>query len=1187
MRALRRALPALTLLLPLLAACGAEEETVLDAGVPDAGEAVDGGEARPDAGSVRAGRVLLSSDTVSFGPVVITSTASATLTITNPNDGPVQVGLSEIAGPDSGRFTRSVNVPADEGLFTLEAGGVATVTVRAAPTEEGPIFAVLALDSCLGACPTPVLLLAEGVLTGVSCASELDFDVANPGTCLTRNLTCVNAGNAQERITAVELDPTSDREFELIEPALPVELRAGASVDFEVRYCPTGVAAHRGELVVSTFLPFETDHPVRLLGRGGGADVSCAPAAVSFGVVGLGATVEAQVVCANRGFEDALLSAAFAGAPADFGVVGEAELTVRPGESGVITLRHAPATAGQRQVTLQIASNDPDSPLIEIPVSSEAISVGPCAASVSPSALEFGLVGVGEERRARVFVTNDGQDTCLVRELAMEATSDAAFRVLPLPPGTAIPAGGSRAVEIAFAPRSAAAASGELVIAFSNPGTTRLGVELAGIGGQTGVVAPSLVTFDAALGCAAPARREVLVRRMLTTSGPVSNVVIESDTPGVFELGSVSVPVVLGFYQSLTVEVLYDPMTAGRHTGQLRIISGGQPTPVIVQLVGEARAGVARIEAFDAPTPRLDVLFVVDDSPGLGRVQAALQEAAGQLLAVAEARGADVHFGVITTDMAAAPRSGRLLGTPAFVTSQSPDLVTELHLRLAPGTGGSETEQGILAAVTALGPSLTAGDNAGFLRPDADLAILFVSNEDDGSPTATPIGEHLAALRGAAGSGRLILGAIVGQPTGSCAGPHGGATAAPRYAQLLGRHEGAVLSSICSDMRLGLRRFAEVAVGGVAFPLAGQPVISTLGVRVNGGVVPRVDAMGRTAWAYDLAQSRLLFRAPGLVGAQVEVAYDAVCLSATCGDSTQDPGEYCDDGNELTTGACVMCMEAVCGDGFVQSGVEDCDDGNLDDSDGCLADCTLPRCGDGILQVGEDCDDGNTVGGDGCPATCRYYQQVGPANQALVELANPTQLTFAGGTAPQDDGLAEVELPFTFRYWDVPTTTVTVSVNGFLSVLPFTPDVSFTNVAIPSAALPNGIIAGWWDDLYWDRNVVGGSSIGYTVQGTAPNRVVVFEWRDIRLAAHRTVAHRRFTFQIALFETTNVIQLRYGLTETAGQVPTAATASAGIEDHDGVRGLEALNCSPNCSGPPRSAQQPAGFPQNTRVTFTP
>ncbi len=40
------------------------------------------------------------------------------------------------------------------------------------------------------------------------------------------------------------------------------------------------------------------------------------------------------------------------------------------------------------------------------------------------------------------------------------------------------------------------------------------------------------------------------------------------------------------------------------------------------------------------------------------------------------------------------------------------------------------------------------------------------------------------------------------------------------------------------------------------------------------------------------------------------------------------------------------------------------------DEASCRPDCTLPRCGDGILDAGEVCDDGNTVGGDDCAASC-------------------------------------------------------------------------------------------------------------------------------------------------------------------------------------------------------------------------
>lgn len=36
----------------------------------------------------------------------------------------------------------------------------------------------------------------------------------------------------------------------------------------------------------------------------------------------------------------------------------------------------------------------------------------------------------------------------------------------------------------------------------------------------------------------------------------------------------------------------------------------------------------------------------------------------------------------------------------------------------------------------------------------------------------------------------------------------------------------------------------------------------------------------------------------------------------------------------------------------------------------CRTNCTVPRCGDGVLDGGEVCDDGNTKSGDGCNATC-------------------------------------------------------------------------------------------------------------------------------------------------------------------------------------------------------------------------
>jgi cysteine-rich repeat protein len=37
----------------------------------------------------------------------------------------------------------------------------------------------------------------------------------------------------------------------------------------------------------------------------------------------------------------------------------------------------------------------------------------------------------------------------------------------------------------------------------------------------------------------------------------------------------------------------------------------------------------------------------------------------------------------------------------------------------------------------------------------------------------------------------------------------------------------------------------------------------------------------------------------------------------------------------------------------------------------CRTDCTIPKCGDGILDGGEVCDDGNVNPGDGCSSNCK------------------------------------------------------------------------------------------------------------------------------------------------------------------------------------------------------------------------
>jgi len=88
--------------------------------------------------------------------------------------------------------------------------------------------------------------------------------------------------------------------------------------------------------------------------------------------------------------------------------------------------------------------------------------------------------------------------------------------------------------------------------------------------------------------------------------------------------------------------------------------------------------------------------------------------------------------------------------------------------------------------------------------------------------------------------------------------------------------------------------------------------------------------------------------------------YGRLREGAECDDAVD--GWTCADGLSCVNGLCTAGGAGGtggggaggCGDGNEDPG-EECDDGNQLDADGCEADCTLPKCGNGIVDPGEVC----------------------------------------------------------------------------------------------------------------------------------------------------------------------------------------------------------------------------------------
>lgn len=125
-------------------------------------------------------------------------------------------------------------------------------------------------------------------------------------------------------------------------------------------------------------------------------------------------------------------------------------------------------------------------------------------------------------------------------------------------------------------------------------------------------------------------------------------------------------------------------------------------------------------------------------------------------------------------------------------------------------------------------------------------------------------------------------------------------------------------------------------------------------------------------------------------------------------------------------------------------------------------------------------------------------------------------------------------IPFSFVFDNIAYTSCYISPNGFITFGATQPSV--TNYTPNSAAEGySGSISALGIDL-----ISNGSDIIYGVEGVAPNRTFVIQWTD----AVRKLNPGNFNFQIRLSESTNVIELNYGICAPTGT--TFRTAQVGL-----------------------------------------
>jgi hypothetical protein len=261
----------------------------------------------------------------------------------------------------------------------------------------------------------------------------------------------------------------------------------------------------------------------------------------------------------------------------------------------------------------------------------------------------------------------------------------------------------------------------------------------------------------------------------------------------------------------------------------------------VVQIEEFAQDGYHQVDTFkQRAAAQVDIMWVVDNSATMQGEQDNLAANFDSFIAFIDESQIDYHIGVISSDMDDATHSGALLGDPTIITRDLGDPAAAFSANIKVGISGGGNEQGLLAAHEALSNAdLLAGANAGFLREEASLAVVFVSDEDDFSPGGVEYyGRFFTALKGVGNEGKIKIGAIVGPDSeaGEQVCEDGGfyASAGTRYLELV-TMLGGTSASICTDDFSTTLQQLGLTVAGLSrrFELSRIPD--------PGGIVVRVD----------------------------------------------------------------------------------------------------------------------------------------------------------------------------------------------------------------------------------------------------------------------------------------------------------------------------------------------------------
>lgn len=835
-----------------------------------------------------------------FGDVTVNQRRELTLTLTNGTQFPQPVTIPPIAqnaiifGTSAGGNDTAFDQPF---IGEIPGNGSLDVTIWYQPPEEGMHVNMIDVQYC-PTCSQMVTLRGNGVKPSFELVpADLDFGDVQLGQQATRSFVVRNVGNALLNVYTIDLEPGTSGEYSFASQVpIPITLNPTDEFTVDVTYTAMTPGRDEGAVLVTTDAFDDPNTPndersgrVTLAARAVGPDLIAFPPAVNFGTVAINGVPASRVLqLQNGGNTDLTISEIRLETPTGeiTAMIPAVPNVVPPAGSIEVRLGYGPVDAGLDMATVVIVSDDPFESTLGVPVQGIGGVPTTCAVNVAPTQLTFGLVERGTSVALPVEIRNGGAQPCTISNVTLNGGAE--FTVAnPQGGQITVAPGSSHRVQVQYAPTAYGMHSTLLEFMADDPAAPMFSVPINGQSAPSDIrVIPSQVDFNVVpVTCRSP-NRAITVYNTGSNTVRITEVMLDPSTTPEFELQPFAVPQNLTAGGSAVINMRYHPADIGSDTGVLFItidLGGGNLQRTAVPLSGEGQLNPTVTDTFQQlPTPKADVLFVVDNSGSMSEEQSSLGANLGSFLAFAQQEGIDFQLAVATTDVQNRAQSGRFVGNPRIITTQTPNANNAFRANVNVGTNGSGTERGLEAAYLALTDPLINTENAGFLRQDAALAVIVVSDEEDYSTRAVSFYENfLRNIKGFNNAGMFSFSAIVGTQQPRCTGPGGRADYAARYIQVA-QNTGGVVESICNAnwgqtlANIGLNSFGLRR----QFILSSQPVPSTISVTVDGQIVPSVTPAGQQRWQYAQGSNSIDFQTGSVpqANATISVTYTVACL---------------------------------------------------------------------------------------------------------------------------------------------------------------------------------------------------------------------------------------------------------------------------------------------------------------------